>query len=209
MTAHPTPHRRPAPFLLALSLWVAGTALFAGGCASGPQVRADYDRTADFARYRTYGFVAEAGTDTGGFRTLATQSLQAAASHEMEARGYRRADTPDLLLNFKGKLEEKTDIQSTPGPYYGPGWGYRGWGGAPWGAYGYGNEVSTRRYKVGTLVMDVIDREKRQAVFQGGLEGVVTRKMLEDPQAVIREAVATIFRQYPFVAGESAPRATK
>jgi hypothetical protein len=65
--------------------------------------------------------------------------------------------------------------------------------------------VTTRRYNVGTLVMDVIDREKRQVVYQGGIEGVVTSKMLQDRQGSIDNAVTAIFAQYPFVAGQSAP----
>jgi len=187
------------PFIAAL---VAVTAL-AAGCSSGPSVRADYDRAADFSRFKTYGFVAQAGTDSADFRSIATQVLQNSASREMESRGYTRSDNPDLVINFKGKLEEKTDIESTPAPYYGPSWGYRGWYGAPY--YGGGTEVTTRRYKVGTLVMDVIDREKRQAVFQGGYEGVVTSKMLENKEQTIKDAVAAIFVKYPFVAGQAAP----
>jgi len=178
-------------------------AIVLAGCASGPDIRADYDKAADFGKYRTYGFVAQAGTDSGDFKSLSTQMLQGAASREMEARGYRRADNPDLVINFKGKLEEKTDIESVPAPYYGPGWGYGGWYGAPWGGYG-GTEVTTRRYNVGTLVMDVVDREKRQVVFQGGLEDVVTKEMLKNREQSINTAVAQIFAKYPFVAGQSA-----
>jgi hypothetical protein len=174
------------------------------GCASGPEIRADYDRSADFGKYRTYGFVAQAGTDAGDFRSLSTQMLQSAASREMEARGYQRSDDPDLVINFKGRLEEKTEIESTPAPYYGPGWGYGGWGGAYWGGYG-STQVTTRRYNVGTLVMDVVDREKRQAVYQGGIEGVVTKEMLQNREAAISGAVQQIFSKYPFVAGQSAP----
>jgi len=180
------------------------TAITLGGCASGPEIRADYDRSADFGKYRTYGFVAQAGTDSGDFRSLSTQMLQSAAAREMEARGYQRADDPDLVINFKGQLEEKTEIESTPAPYYGPGWGYGGWGGAYWGGWG-GTEVTTRRYNVGTLVMDVVDREKRQAVYQGGIEGVVTREMMQNREATITAAVEQIFSKYPFVAGQSAP----
>jgi hypothetical protein len=187
--------RSPAIALLACA------ALLLSACASGPDVRADYDKSADFGKYRTYGFLTG---DTQQFKSLGQQLAQAAAAREMEARGYTRSDdNPDLVLAFKGKLEEKTDIESTPAPMYGPGWGYRGWYGAPYG-YG-GTEVTTRRYKVGTLVMDVIDREKRQAVFQGGVEGVVTKEMLENKQAAIDQAVAHIFSKYPFVAGQSAP----
>jgi len=174
------------------------------GCASGPDIRADYDKAADFGAYRTYGFVAQAGTDTGDFRSLATQMLQNAAAREMEARGYRRAESPDLVINFTGKLEEKTDVESVPAPYYGPGWGYRGWYGAPYGGWG-GTEVTTRRYNVGTLVMDVVDREKRQVVFQGGVEAVVTKEMQQNREAAINKAVAHIFSKYPFVAGQSTP----
>ncbi len=179
-------------------------ALVLAGCASGPDVRADYDRAADFGKYRTFGFVAQAGTDTGDFKSLSTQILQNAAARQMESRGYKRADNPDLVINFKGKLEEKVDVESTPAPYYGPGWGYGGWYGAPWGGYG-GTEVTTRRYNVGTLVMDVVDREKRQVVFQGGVQDVVTKQMMQNREAALNAAVDHIFAKYPFVAGQSAP----
>jgi hypothetical protein len=196
-------------FTSTLRIAVAGAAvaLLAAGCASGPDIRGDYDRTADFGKYRTYGFVSQAGTDTTEFKSLSQQIMQRAASREMESRGYTRSDTPDLVINFKGKLEEKTDIESTPAPYYGPSWGYRGYYGAPYGGYGAygGTEVTTHRYNVGTLVMDVVDRDKRQVVFQGGVEDVVTKKMLENREQSITNAVAHIFSRYPFVAGQSAP----
>jgi hypothetical protein len=187
---------------LAATLAVAAIAL--AGCASGPDIRADYDKAADFGKYRTYGFVANAGTDSGDYRALATQMLQSAASRQMEQRGYTRAENPDLVINFKGKLEEKTDIESVPAPHYGPGWGYGGWYGAPYGGWG-GTEVTTRRYNVGTLVMDIVDREKRQVVFQGGISDVVTKEMQQNREATISKAVEHLFSQYPFVAGQSAP----
>jgi hypothetical protein len=191
---------------LPLVATLAALAALVAGCASGPDVRGDYDRAADFGKYRTYNFLAATGGNPAEFQSIGQQMMQQAATREMEARGYVKSENPDLIINFKGKLEEKTDIQSTPAPYYGPSYGYRGWGGAPFGAYGYGGtEVTTRRYNVGTLVMDVIDREKRQAVYQGGVEGVVTSKMMKDRQGSIDNAVAAIFAKYPFVAGQSAP----
>jgi hypothetical protein len=187
-----------------LTAALAVTAIALTGCASGPDIRADYDKSADFGKYRTYGFVAQAGTDSGDFRSLSTQMLQNAAARQMEQRGYARAENPDLVINFKGKLEEKVDVESTPAPYYGPGWGYGGWYGAPYGGWG-GTEVTTRRYNVGTLVVDVVDREKRQVVFQGAISGVVTKEMQQNREASINRAVEGIFMQYPFVAGQSAP----
>jgi hypothetical protein len=189
---------------LGLGALACAVALFLPGCASGPQVRADYDKAADFGRYRTYGFVAAAGTDAGEPKSLATQSLQTAASREMENRGYTRSDNPDLVVNFKGRLEEKTDIESVPGPYYGSAWGYRGLYGTPYGGWGSA-QTYTRRYTVGTLVIDVVDREQREVVFQGTTEGIVTEKMRENREQTISQAVAQIFSKYPFVAGQSAP----
>jgi hypothetical protein len=185
-------------------------AAIAAGCSSGPQVRSDYDRSADFGQYRTYGFVTNPDTDTREFKSMATQMLEAAASREMEARGYQRANEPDLVINFQGKLEEKTDIVSTPAPYYGPSWGYGGWYGAPYGGYGFGGgtDVSTRRYNYGTVIVDVVDRRKRQVVWQGGVEGEVSKKALENREQSINHVIAELFQQYPFVAGQSAPVVT-
>ncbi|HET7203664.1 MAG TPA: DUF4136 domain-containing protein [Steroidobacteraceae bacterium] len=192
-------HRLAAPATL------AAAALIVAACATGPEVRADYDHSADFGKYRTYGFVSQAAASPISrpeFKSLALQTIQSAAAREMEFRGYRPSPTPDVLLDFNGKLEERIDIESTPGPMYGPGWGYGGWYGAPWGG---GRDVTTRHYKVGTLVMDIIDREKRQSVYQGGVEGIVSKEMLRDPGASLTDAVARVFEGYPFVAGQSVP----
>ena len=65
--------------------------------------------------------------------------------------------------------------------------------------------MTTRRYNVGTLVVDVVDREKRQVVFQGAISDVVTKEMQQNREASINAAVAHVFSKYPFVAGQSAP----
>ena len=183
---------------------VASAPLWLSGCTSGPDVRAEYDHAVDFGRYKTYGFLAQTGPNQAEFKSLAQQTLQTAAAAEMDKRGYTRSDTPDLVLNFKGRIEEKTDIESTPAPMYGAGWGYHGMYGSPYGGYG-ATEVNTHRYNVGTLVMDIVDRQKQQAVFQGGLETVVSKEMLANKNESLRTAVAQLFAKYPFVAGQSAP----
>jgi hypothetical protein len=187
-----------------LTVGFAAAALLAG-CASQPKVLSDYDKSADFASYRTFGFVTQVGADSTEFRSLAVQTMQAAAARQMELRGYTRSDNPDLVINFTGKIEEKTDVESVPAPHYGPAWGYGGFYGAPYGGWGGGTQVTTRRYNVGTLVIDVVDREKRQAVFQGSVSDVVTKEMMANREAAITGAVNRIFASYPFVAGRATP----
>jgi hypothetical protein len=188
-----------------LAAGLVAAALLAG-CASQPKVLSDYDKSADFAKYRTFGFVTQVGADSTEFKSLAVQTMQGAATRQMEMRGYTRSDNPDLVINFTGKIEEKADVESIPAPYYGPGWGYGGFYGAPYGGWGAGGtQVTTRRYNVGTLVMDVVDREKRQAVFQGSVSDVVTKEMMANREAAITGAVNRIFASYPFVAGRATP----
>jgi hypothetical protein len=186
--------------------WLAAAALvaaaLAAGCASTPAVRFDYDKSADFGVYRTFGFVDQ---NSGQPKSLAVQTLEAAAAREMETRGYKLAENPDLLVNFMGKLEDRTDVQSVPGPMYGPTWGYGGWYGAPYGGYNYSQQVTTRHYKVGTVIMDIVDRAKRQVVFQAGIEKTVTKEMRANRDEVLTAAVGRLFSTYPFVAGQSAP----
>ena len=64
-------------------------------------------------------------------------------------------------------------------------------------------EVTTRRTNVGTLVMDIVDREKRQAVFQGTLQTNVSNEMLRNREQTINTLVTEIFAKFPFVAGRS------
>jgi hypothetical protein len=191
--------------LSSLTVGFVAAALLAG-CASQPKVLSDYDKSADFARYRTFGFVTQVGADSTEFKSLAVQTMQAAATRQMEMRGYTLSDNPDLVINFPGKIEEKADVESVPAPYDGPGWGYGGFYGAPYGGWGAGGtQVTTRRYNVGTLVVDVVDREKRQAVFQGSVSDVVTKEMMANREAAITGAVNRIFASYPFVAGRATP----
>jgi hypothetical protein len=108
------------------------------------------------------------------------------------------------VINFHGRVEERVDIQSRPSPSMGPAWSYRGWAGSPWG----GTEVTTRRYNVGTLVVDLVDLERRQMVFQGVAQGTVTQDMRRNREQTINDAVAQIFAKFPFVAGQSTPVST-
>jgi hypothetical protein len=192
--------RTPFPSAFVL---LASVGLFQG-CASKPELRADYDRTVDFAKFRSFNFVKTPSTDTLGYGNLVTQQIEASIKGELEKRGYAQGDSPDLLVNFSGKLQEKTDIQSTGGShgYY----GYRGYG--AWPGYAYGTDVYTVRYTVGTINVDLIDASRNQMVWEGVAVGEVTKKHLENREAAIAKAIEKIFSQYPFRAGAGQPVAT-
>lgn len=181
-----------------LLLVLAGWAL--ASCATSPvSTTADYDRSANFSAYRTFGFFDPLGTDTAGYESLVTQTLKSATQREMEARGYIYAATgADLLINFNAKLAQQTRVSQTPAPppmYYGYRRGYY----AGWGGYGY--ETRVDQYVEGTLNIDIVDAQRKQLVWEGVAVGRVTKKSQEDRQTAIRAAVAEIFAKYPFKAG--------
>ena len=184
-------------FFRLVTLFVAAAALAA--CATGPKVNADYDHSADFSAYRTYGFFDELGTDAAGYESLITQTLKSATRREMEARGYTYAETgADLSINFNAKLAQQTRVSQVPmAPmYYGYRRGYYG----GWGGYGYDTRVD--QYVEGTLNIDVVDTARKQLVWEGVAVGRVTDKQREQRQAAINAAVAEIFTRYPFRAGQ-------
>lgn len=190
----------------ALKMLASGSmAALLAACASGPTVKSDYDRQADFSRYRTFGYMSPLGTDKAGYSTLLTERLKDATRGQMEMRGYvYDAANPDLLVNFNGKLQQKTEVSQAPAPPMGPYYGYRSGFYGGWPGYGWNDTVY--QYTEGTLNIDLVDPRRKQLVWEGVAVGEV-----RDPEAAtspqsIEKAVAQVFSQYPFRAGVAAPQ---
>lgn len=184
-----------------ISLAIAAL-LIIQGCASGPDLRADYDRSTDFSAYETYAFMDELGTDRAGYRSLVTQHFKDAIRREMDALGYTYSEAdPDLLVNFAATSREKTEVRSRPSSSMTVGVGYGGYYGYRAGMYGtypmYRNEVETVNYKVGTANIDVVDAERMQLVWEGLAEGRLRDEVLENPKPAIDNLVNELFKRYP------------
>lgn len=180
------------------SVLVMIAALAAAGCATtrGPSTRIDYDKAADFAVYRTYGFPAEVGTDRGGYSTLVTSYFKDSVSAAMEARGYRFSqDNPDLLVNFYMNTRERTELRPNAGMSLG--YGYYGYRYGLYNAWPMYDVDRTVTYRIGTINIDIVDAEKKQLVWEGVAEGRVTREALNNPKVAINGVVTELMRQYP------------
>lgn len=184
-------------------LSIVFAAALLAACASTPTIRSDYDRNADFSKYRTFGFMSPLATDRAGYSTLLTERLKTAARGQMEMRGYKYAATdPDLLVNFNAKLQEKTQITPAPmGPYYGYRAGFYG----GWPGYGWGDQVY--QYTEGTLNIDLVDAAKHQLVWEGVGVGEVSEPSQASSAQSVDKNVALIFDKFPFVAGTGAAQA--
>jgi hypothetical protein len=178
-----------------------------GGCASGPNIMYDYDRSADFGSYRTYNFMEGAGPNTGDYQSFFSRYMIDAITVEMEKRGYTKSDNPDLLVNFNAILQDKTKVSTSPAPMpMGGYYGYRGGMYSGWGVgYGYATETHVSQYTEGTFNIDIVDNAKHQLVWEAVGVGKVTEEALENLEQGVKEGVPNFFAGYPFVAGSSNP----
>ena len=188
---------------------IVSISLGVSACASGPSIVSDYDQSADFASYRTFGFMSTLGTDRAGYSTLVTERLKTATRLQMEQKGYvyDPAD-PNLLLNFQVQVRERTEYVPPPPMPWGPNYyGYRmGWYG-PWPGYDFGPDLI--QYTEGVLNIDLIDARKKQMVWEGIATAVLDNAQQASSAVYIDPLVADIFRKYPFLAGSGVPATQK
>ncbi|HEY3405618.1 MAG TPA: DUF4136 domain-containing protein [Ohtaekwangia sp.] len=159
-------------------------------CSPELQTSFDYDKNADFSKYKTYNYAPQA------FKIPADEQsrnqLISAIDHEMTLRGFSKSDNADVTIDLLLKTQEKdTPINTTNGV-----WGY-GYG------YGYGPgfsrpNIDVNEYVVGTLFIILADKKTDAMIWQG--RG--TKTLLQDPSAKKRErniksAIAAIFKNYP------------
>ena len=173
---------------------LAAGALALGACASGPDVRVQYDREAPFDSYRTFAFESPLGTDRTGYGTI-SRHLAAAARRELEAKGMRYDDaSPDVRVNFSARLAEKTS-GSSPAPIAGGYYGYRRGSYSAWSGYPWSDTAMT--YTEGTLNIDIVDTRRKQLVWEGVVMGVVGEAGVTHMQESVDNAVKAAFAQYP------------
>lgn len=189
----------PAVREIAAALLLATALALVAGCATTrkPDIRVDFDRSADFASYRTYGFPDELGTDRAGYSTLITTYFRDAVDREMQLRGYRYVETePDLLVNFFANARDVIMTRRRPNMWVSYGYyGYRYGLYSAWPMYYDG--VDTVQYRVGTANIDIVDAERNQLVWEGVAEGRLSRDIMENPQPAIDDVVRELFARYP------------
>ena len=166
----------------------------AAGCETRPQVRTNMDPSADLSAFKTYGFVADPGTDRNGDSTPLTSQFESSISRQLEARGYRRVDTaPDLLVNFNiNDVTDRSDIRLTSGyGISGGNYDYR------FGYYGGYNGIQTIHYKTGTANINIVDATGHKLLWEGTAAGKLSDSPTNDRHPAINKVVEQLFAQFP------------
>ena len=162
--------------------------LFLLASCSSVRVNSDYDKNTSFDGYKTYAYQKN-GIDKVAISDLDKKRILRSIDEVMTSKGFSKSETPDVLINFFTKEREQVDVTQ-----FNAGWGY-GWGWG-WNPYIWGGNTSINRYIEGTLTIDIIDAKKKELVWQGIGEGVLT-KCAEKKDENIKEFVTKILEQYP------------
>jgi hypothetical protein len=162
--------------------------LFVFASCSSVRVNQDYDKNTDFSQYKTYAY-QKSGIDKVTISDLDKKRILRSIDEVMLTKGLTKSETPDLLINFFTKEHEKVAVNQ-----FDSGWGF-GWN-YGWNPYGWGTVTSVTNYSEGTLTIDIIDAKKKELIWQGEGEGVLTKKT-EKKDENIKEFVDKILAQYP------------
>jgi hypothetical protein len=162
------------------------TAVLAAACAA-TSVKTDYDRRADFARYRTYAIrsgpvVREADAEDLP-PTVVHDRVLGALAHELAELGMAPAGQgrrPDVIITYSVTAERDPELVETVGGD--PNWRYGGY------------NVFPRDVDRGTLVIDVIDADAKKLVWRS-----IARAEDEEVRSseFIERAVEKAMKQFP------------
>lgn len=182
-----------------LKLAAAGTlvisAVLLSACSTAPRIHSIHEQGMDFDRYQTFAFLKKHQPEGEEYLSLSDKYLRQAIAQELRARGLREAEDADLLVGFNVSTKEKVSSTSYPSATMGY-YRYRTRFGYTYGP-GYGSETRVRQYTEGTLSIDVVDRERKQLIWEGVAVGRMKDKPSENLQTEVFEIVAAVFDEYP------------
>lgn len=147
---------------------------------------AKYDPKFDYTRFKTFNWMPKAETSDHLQQTPIAaevgQMIEAEVEKGLEARGYKKlpTGTPDFYLNYHARVQEKVEPQVR--------------------TYSCGRSICTsgvdmNQVREGTLILDIIEAENNDVVWEGTSVAVVG-----DPsqrKEIIETAVSQLLSIFP------------
>jgi hypothetical protein len=136
---------------------LTGIMLLLACIASAQQVKTDYDRSANFAQYKTYSWEHVKTQDA-----LNVDRIKSAVNAALAAKGLTQVDSGGEISIVAVEMTQNQQTLNTFYNGFGGGWGWRRFGG------GLGEATTTTEtYKVGTLVVDLFDSSSKKLLWRG------------------------------------------
>jgi hypothetical protein len=167
------------------------------------QVNIDFDRDADFTKYKTYAYQVCHRVEN----PLVDKRIVKELESRIAMKGLIRAEADaDVNVTYHSSISEEFVVDTNTwgygfgsGWYWGHGGGYSGHGGGYLGHGARGPISSTttvRKYTRGTLIVDIWDTRTKQLIWRG----TATDSVSENPEKNeknLKTAMEKMFRKYP------------
>jgi len=169
-----------------LALAAVAVLAVTAGCST-ISVETDYDREVDFTEYGTYRWVPPENTqitDPMMDDPIIRSHIRNSVEERLAARGYRRIEEgrPDFLVAYYLVTRNRVDVTRYMG-------------------YPFWPHTNVRRYREGTLILDIVDRDMSQLVWRGWATGAFHGR--EYAHEDIERSVEKILERFPPVTGEN------
>jgi hypothetical protein len=168
----------------------------------GQDVRYNFDKSADFSKYKTYKWVQL--KDAPKVDNLVETQIRNAVDAGLVTKGLTKteADNADLYIGFQAAIGQEKQFTSYSSDWgYGGGWGRGGWYGGGMGSSWTTGETST--IYTGQLALDMYDQSTKTLVWRGVASKTLdTKAKPEKREKNLAKAVTKLLKNYP-------PRANK
>jgi len=183
-----------------LAVLIASLALSA--CSPSVKVRSDVAPDVNMSQFQTYDYFSQMGVEGENYSNLLGQHFRDAIDTELNMRGLKRSDAPQLQVNVSIGAKDKVKVNTYHDPYvYGGHYGYRGHGyyGSPYYGGG-GTRTSVHQYTEANVYIDMVDSSEHKLIWQGVATFTVTDKMQENIRETVQMTVNSVFEQFPIPA---------
>jgi len=158
--------------------------------ASLAEVKTDYDRTAEFSRYRTYSW-GKVHTEN----PLLVDRIKTAVTSALASKGWTEVESGGEVSIMAMEMTEDHRTLRTYYDSFGGGWGWRRWGGGI--GNGFGESTTTEEtYEVGTLVIDLFDTSAKKLIWRGSASDTLSDKSEKNIQRLDKDVVK-MFEHFP------------
>ena len=172
------------------TLAVAAALSFVGAGAFAQDVKVDYDKAADFTKYKT--FAIKLGTSWNN--PLSEKRVLAEIQQGLTEKGWT-ATTDDAKADAVVVLHGATEKQKSLNTFYSGGYGGYGWRGG-WGGGMSSSTTTVDEYTVGTLVVDIFDAKSKQLVYRGTATDELSNKPEKNAKKLAK-ASDKLFKDFP------------
>ena len=176
------------------------------GACSSIKVTSDYDKEADFTKYKTFEYYGWAEESDKILNRFQKERIESAFGDEFAKRGLKYVkEGGDMVVSLYVVVDKKTSTTAytnhygTGGYGYGGGGWYGGYGMGYGGGMGMGTSTTTyseNDYLEGTLVVDVFDKAEKKMIWQS-----VGQKTLEEnpkkAESNTPKVAAAIMKPFP------------